>query len=255
MRCHLLRAATRGLSVRRGAWEVGVSRHGERTDVALGRLGLAEEEVDGRLVGHDRLVLPRVGRRLLDAQPGAGRDRLGGAVRLATGAARGRLGGRGHGAGGEERDGGDAGLEHDAHRVHAARQAGGSEIPKKLKRFTGGYCRRPGGGARRRPGEAACIESRERPFNADYVAMMRHFGMTPRTTAVGAKEQNRARPPPRSSTTRAARCSRRSPRPWLRSRKGARVRGQAPCRWPAGSPGRRPPGSCARRCRCHRSVG
>ena len=30
----------------------------------------------------------------------------------------------------------------------------------------------------------------KRPFNEDYLAIMRHFGMTPRTTAVGAKEQN-----------------------------------------------------------------
>lgn len=30
----------------------------------------------------------------------------------------------------------------------------------------------------------------KRPFNEDYVAMMRHFGMTPRTTEVGEKEQN-----------------------------------------------------------------
>ena len=30
----------------------------------------------------------------------------------------------------------------------------------------------------------------KRPFNEDYLALMRHFGMTPRTTAVGAKEQN-----------------------------------------------------------------
>lgn len=30
----------------------------------------------------------------------------------------------------------------------------------------------------------------KRPFNAEYVAMMQHFGMTPRTTTVGAKEQN-----------------------------------------------------------------
>ena len=29
-----------------------------------------------------------------------------------------------------------------------------------------------------------------RPFNAEYLALMRHFGMTPRTTEVGAKEQN-----------------------------------------------------------------
>jgi hypothetical protein len=33
-------------------------------------------------------------------------------------------------------------------------------------------------------------EGRKRPFNEDYVALMRHFGMTPRTTEVGAKEQN-----------------------------------------------------------------
>lgn len=31
---------------------------------------------------------------------------------------------------------------------------------------------------------------RKRTFNADYLAMMRHFGMKPRTTGVGAKEQN-----------------------------------------------------------------
>lgn len=30
----------------------------------------------------------------------------------------------------------------------------------------------------------------KRPFNADYVAIMRHFGMKPRTTEVGEKEQN-----------------------------------------------------------------
>jgi hypothetical protein len=30
----------------------------------------------------------------------------------------------------------------------------------------------------------------KRPFNEDYLALMRHFGMTPRTIEVGAKEQN-----------------------------------------------------------------
>lgn len=30
----------------------------------------------------------------------------------------------------------------------------------------------------------------KRPFNEDYLAMMRHFGMTPRTTEVGEKQQN-----------------------------------------------------------------
>jgi hypothetical protein len=39
-------------------------------------------------------------------------------------------------------------------------------------------------------GQAACFEDGKRPFNAEYVALMRHLGMTPRTTAVGAKEQN-----------------------------------------------------------------
>jgi len=39
-------------------------------------------------------------------------------------------------------------------------------------------------------GERAIVEGRKRPFNDSYVAMMRHFGMTPRTTEVGAKEQN-----------------------------------------------------------------
>ena len=33
-------------------------------------------------------------------------------------------------------------------------------------------------------------DERARPFNADYLALMRHYGLTPRTTAVGAKEQN-----------------------------------------------------------------
>ena len=32
--------------------------------------------------------------------------------------------------------------------------------------------------------------TRARPFNEDYVGIMRHFGMKPRTTEVGAKEQN-----------------------------------------------------------------
>jgi hypothetical protein len=39
-------------------------------------------------------------------------------------------------------------------------------------------------------GQAACFEDGKRPFNADYLALMKHFGMKPRTTAVGAKEQN-----------------------------------------------------------------
>jgi hypothetical protein len=33
-------------------------------------------------------------------------------------------------------------------------------------------------------------DAEERTFNADYAAVMRHFGMEPRTIAVGAKEQN-----------------------------------------------------------------
>lgn len=33
-------------------------------------------------------------------------------------------------------------------------------------------------------------EEGRRPFNKDYLALMRHFGMTPRTTEIGAKEQN-----------------------------------------------------------------
>lgn len=39
-------------------------------------------------------------------------------------------------------------------------------------------------------GKEAYVENRKRPFNEHYLAMMRHFGMTPRTTEVGAKEQN-----------------------------------------------------------------
>lgn len=39
-------------------------------------------------------------------------------------------------------------------------------------------------------GEEARVEGHRRPFNAEYLALMRHFGMTPRTTEIGAKEQN-----------------------------------------------------------------
>ena len=39
-------------------------------------------------------------------------------------------------------------------------------------------------------GSGVVLEEGKRPFNAEYVALMRHFGMTPRTIAVGKKEQN-----------------------------------------------------------------
>ncbi len=39
-------------------------------------------------------------------------------------------------------------------------------------------------------GKSGCVEGGKRPFNEDYLALMRHLGMTPRTTEVGAKEQN-----------------------------------------------------------------
>jgi hypothetical protein len=39
-------------------------------------------------------------------------------------------------------------------------------------------------------GKSVCAEGGKRPFNDDYLALMRHLGMTPRTTEVGAKEQN-----------------------------------------------------------------
>jgi hypothetical protein len=39
-------------------------------------------------------------------------------------------------------------------------------------------------------GKEEYVQSRRRPFNKDYLAIMRHFGMTPRTTEVGEKEQN-----------------------------------------------------------------
>jgi hypothetical protein len=39
-------------------------------------------------------------------------------------------------------------------------------------------------------GEEVRIEGRRRPFNAEYLALVRHFAMTPRTTEIGAKEQN-----------------------------------------------------------------
>jgi hypothetical protein len=40
------------------------------------------------------------------------------------------------------------------------------------------------------PDGKSVVDKVKRPFNEDYLAMMRHFGMKPRTTAVGAKEQN-----------------------------------------------------------------
>jgi hypothetical protein len=39
-------------------------------------------------------------------------------------------------------------------------------------------------------GEEARVEGHRRPFNAEYLTLVRHFGMAPRTTEVGAKEQN-----------------------------------------------------------------
>lgn len=39
-------------------------------------------------------------------------------------------------------------------------------------------------------GQAACFEDGKRPFNTEYLALMQHFGIKPRTTEVGAKEQN-----------------------------------------------------------------
>lgn len=38
--------------------------------------------------------------------------------------------------------------------------------------------------------QAALVPGSKRPFNEEYLALMRHFGMTARTTEVGAKEQN-----------------------------------------------------------------
>jgi hypothetical protein len=39
-------------------------------------------------------------------------------------------------------------------------------------------------------GKGVVDGSRKRPFNDDYLAIMRHYGMTPRTTEVGEKQQN-----------------------------------------------------------------
>lgn len=39
-------------------------------------------------------------------------------------------------------------------------------------------------------GKQGHLEGKRRPFNEEYLSLMRHFGMTPRTTAVGQKEQN-----------------------------------------------------------------
>ena len=39
-------------------------------------------------------------------------------------------------------------------------------------------------------GKGVLVEGGKRPFNEDYLALMRHFGMKPRTTEIAAKEQN-----------------------------------------------------------------
>ena len=39
-------------------------------------------------------------------------------------------------------------------------------------------------------GKLVLAEGGKRPFNEEYLAVMRHFGMKPRTTEIGAKEQN-----------------------------------------------------------------
>ncbi|MBK8936907.1 MAG: hypothetical protein IPM79_04480 [Polyangiaceae bacterium] len=39
-------------------------------------------------------------------------------------------------------------------------------------------------------GKSVEADGGKRPFNEEYLALMRHFGMTARTTAIGAKEQN-----------------------------------------------------------------
>jgi len=39
-------------------------------------------------------------------------------------------------------------------------------------------------------GQAACFDDGKRPFNTEYLALMKHLGIKPRTTEVGAKEQN-----------------------------------------------------------------
>jgi hypothetical protein len=40
------------------------------------------------------------------------------------------------------------------------------------------------------PGHSEMVPGQKRPFNEEYVGLMRHFGMKPRTTEVAAKEQN-----------------------------------------------------------------
>lgn len=39
-------------------------------------------------------------------------------------------------------------------------------------------------------GKHVLVKEGKRPFNEEYLALMRHFGMKPRTTEIGAKEQN-----------------------------------------------------------------
>ena len=39
-------------------------------------------------------------------------------------------------------------------------------------------------------GKKVFFEGGKRPFNEEYLVLMKHFGMTPRTTEIGAKEQN-----------------------------------------------------------------
>ena len=85
------------------------------------------------------------------------------------------------------------------------------------------------------PTERRCSSTDgKRPFNDEYLALMRHFGMTPRTTAIGAKEQNgdveseqrRAQAPARAGSAGA-----RQPR--LRERGGMAVlHRRGPCARP-----------------------
>jgi hypothetical protein len=62
-------------------------------------------------------------------------------------------------------------------------QLGGVPVHCQTDNSTAATHRIPGG-------EAARVEGQRRPFNAEYLALVRHFGMTPRTTEIGAKEQN-----------------------------------------------------------------
>jgi hypothetical protein len=72
----------------------------------------------------------------------------------------------------------------------SARRAGGA-VPARSRAGISPDGQLDGGDAPDRDGKLALAAGGgKRPFNEEYLALMRHFRMKPRTTEIGAKEQN-----------------------------------------------------------------